>query len=346
MRFKYNHGGETHELALTTDRPSGKRFAVRHNDEIYYAPLVDTNSANASALRVTFGGGVYALASANQEYSPSTDFIFSEDGKSVTINSAFADFGVQVDNLPQGEEIYPSLESIFASQSNSTIFGNAQKNHVTLAGGDKNFIVGGIGSDNYYFNGGGGVIVGFGTNVIKNGQIVYGEDNATLAISLAADVTQAADSVHTAYNRNDPTSYMQGNDRLYVNGTVVEIAFSGHALNSSEKSSVFSAYVTYDADGNTATTDNTYTVLLSNIVKAPTKTGSAPRWKTDDVAAQTLKIYDTSSGTSKVLSYAALNALFETKANSDYTDNIAALDAFYESTPYYKNFVTLQGGNS
>ena len=69
MKLKYNcyktvNGKRqlvTEEIPLTTKKPAGKRLAVRHNGQNYYAALVETSDASASNLRTVFNGIEFAI---------------------------------------------------------------------------------------------------------------------------------------------------------------------------------------------------------------------------------------------------------------------------------------------
>ena len=168
---------------------------------------------------------------------------------------------------------------------------------------------GGIGKDTFIFNSGGGIITDFGIGAAQKG------DGSALATSASNDVV------------DKPSEYAEGNDVVKVTGKVVEIAFNGHGITSSKTKSIFSAYVTYDSD---LDGEGDSTILLGNIVKKPTKTtatGEGAVYQTDDVAAKTLKIWDTNTGTSKVLSSTALNKLFVTPDTSAYVSNFDSLNA-------------------
>ncbi|MBR2733098.1 MAG: hypothetical protein IKD80_02455, partial [Selenomonadaceae bacterium] len=239
----------------------------------------------------------------------------------VTAGGGIGDYGKLEDNA----QTYGNLSSITASNDNAHLVGNSLANTFVLTGGESNILTGGIGKDTFIFGeGGGGIITDFGSGATKFGS------GTALATAPTED------------NRDKPSEYAEGNDILKVNGTVVEIAFNGHGVASTKNNAAFTAYVTYDADGD-GTGD--YTVMLGNIAKAPTKTGSSPVYKTDDVAAKTLKIWDTSSDgtTSKVLSSTALSKLFVT--TSEYETNITALNDIVTNSGGKVAVVDLYGTN-
>lgn len=62
MKLKYNHNGETESIPLSSIKPEGKRLAVHHNDQNFYAPLVDAGDATASNLRTVFKGEMLAVS--------------------------------------------------------------------------------------------------------------------------------------------------------------------------------------------------------------------------------------------------------------------------------------------
>lgn len=60
MRFKYNHGGETCELAVAETKLTSPTGVVRHNNANNYVPLINLADKNASHLRVRHNGNTYA----------------------------------------------------------------------------------------------------------------------------------------------------------------------------------------------------------------------------------------------------------------------------------------------
>lgn len=56
MRFKYNHGGETYELAVAENKLTSPTGVVRHNNANNYVPLVNPADKNASHLRIRHNG--------------------------------------------------------------------------------------------------------------------------------------------------------------------------------------------------------------------------------------------------------------------------------------------------
>ena len=257
-----------------------------------------------SALKsIKVNGTTYYLPE-DKEAAGENLFNNTDAGKAtaVTVTGTDGDFSAVTDT----KETYAGLYSITAEQNNSTLAGNSKANTFYVAGGESNILTGGIGKDTFIFQSGGGVITDFGIGAAQKG------DATALATSASNDVV------------NDPTAYAEGNDVVKVTGKVVEIAFNGHGITSSKTKSIFSAYVTYDSDDDG---EGDSTILLGNIVKKPTKTGTSPVYQTDDVAAKTLKIWDTNTGTSKVLSSTALNKLFVTPDTSAYVSNFDSLNA-------------------
>lgn len=61
MKLKYNHGGETQSITLSKKKYPGKRLAIHHNGENFYAPLVDTDDATASNMQTKFNGQLLAV---------------------------------------------------------------------------------------------------------------------------------------------------------------------------------------------------------------------------------------------------------------------------------------------
>lgn len=240
----------------------------------------------------------------------------------VTVVNDFADFGVLGDSLGSGgngpgSEYYAELETITAAIENSTIIGNAGRNYIYIAGGDKNVLTGGIGAEDYYFNnGGGGVIMDFGIATAKNGT----------GTALATKTTQAATGSYLAYNRNDPHSYANGTDMLHFNGTVVEVAFEGYDDSSTTNKKYCTAYVTYEHEG------KFYTVMLAELTKNYNYTNSnidKATYKNDTVAMHKARIYHIDGQTS--LATAEKDAVATTKAGSNFAGNIAMLDNLYNS---------------
>ncbi|MBO4780679.1 MAG: hypothetical protein J5497_08585, partial [Selenomonadaceae bacterium] len=205
------------------------------------------------------------------------------------------DYGIQSTTPSAQESLYTAeyfndLKQIKATTDDSTIIGNKESNVFIAMGGDSNLFTGGMGSDTFIFGSqsnasgyihGGGIITDFGAGATKCG------DSSLLAQS----PTQQAGDKQIAYNRNDPTTYAEGNDVLKVNGTVVEIAFKYYdsTKTNTAKQPVFSAYVTYDEDDN-HTNGNEHTILLGNIAKPASKYNddiNKATYKTDAVVART-----------------------------------------------------------
>ena len=249
-------------------------------------------------------------------------------------SSDFADFGViSADSIDSGNnpslrgaEYYTALVNINVDKDNAVVLGNAKANTFNVSGGgESNIITGGIGKDTFIFENSGGVITDFGVGTTKSGE------NKVLATTTKRTGT----STYVEFNRDDPTSYAQGADILKVNGTVVEIAFDkDSATNISNKKNTFTAYVTYDVDGNSTTIDDIHTIALANITKKATKTDKAGKganavYDSNDTAAAKLNIWDTSSDgvTSKQLTLSTTSELFKDKDESQYlNNNISELD--------------------
>ena len=223
-------------------------------------------------------------------YIKEIDFDFNSDNPAtatgVTVVADNGDFGVQGDSLDSGkgigtgkDEYYKGIKSITATKENSTLVGNANSNTFYIKGGAANILTGGIGKDYFVFNSGGGIITDYGSGATKTGA----------KITLADSATQKATSEYLAYDRTDPRSYMQAVDVLKVNGTVKEIAYKNYGNSNSNKTEVFSAYVTYE-DNN----GDDYVIKLDNIYKTPTQYGIAV-YRTDDYVAKRFQIWDTSS---------------------------------------------------
>ena len=306
MKLKYNYKGETHEIPLTTDKPQGKRLAVRHDNQTYYAPFVDTSNFAASDLHIVFGGDTLALSSGAVDAPVEIveSFNFSDnanpaESNAVTLLGNYGDFGVIADSLqPEGYNVtltngtayYRSLVSITATQPNTTIIGSAKVNKITIVGGNNNCITGGLTGDIIYFNSGGGVINDFGVGATS-------DQNK----KLASTVTGAGNDTLYAYDRTNPNSYARGADTLQFNGTVTAISFAGYGNKASSLNSHFTPTIHY-----TDTNDNNFTVVLENVQKRV----SLSAYTQDSTEAAILKIQDMHTGSMKLLSSASLKAIF------------------------------------
>ena len=62
MKLKYNHKGQIESIPLSRNKPEGKRLAIRHNEQTFYAPLVDAGDATASNMRTVFKGEMFAVS--------------------------------------------------------------------------------------------------------------------------------------------------------------------------------------------------------------------------------------------------------------------------------------------
>ena len=320
--FLYNGGSMTIASYTTADQIkladgysiSGAPTVTKTDNKIDQIKLAVVDSEGASVGTITLNevsslksvkvsGTTYYLPE-DEEAAGENLFNNTDAGKAtaVTVTGTNGDFSA----VTETTETYAGLYSITADKNNSTLAGNSKANTFYVAGGDSNILTGGIGKDTFIFSSGGGIVTDFGIGAAQKG------DGTALATSASSNVV------------NDPTAYAEGNDVVKVTGKVVEIAFNGHGITSSKTKSIFSAYVTYDSD---LDGEGDSTILLGNIVKKPTKTGASPVWQTDDVAAKTLKIWDTNTGTSKVLSSTALNKLFVTPDTSAYVSNFDSLNA-------------------
>lgn len=235
------------------------------------------------------------------------EFIFSSNNPAnatqVTVNTQHGDFGRQssipppsTDDHIGGKEYYLSLYTVQAAQSDSTLIANQKVNYIFAIGGTRNALTGGLAADRFNFTTSGGVVTDFGVGATNSSK-------------------KATATTNTKYDRNDPRTYEEGIDILQVDGVVKEVAFDGFGKGSSTAANeTFVAYVTY-----TATDGNDYTVALLNICKKAS--GSA--YQTDDIAAKSLKIWDTSSGEMKVISATDLVKFFVNTADSAFAGNIA-----------------------
>ena len=166
---------------------------------------------------------------------------------------------------------FNSVYSITAARENSTLVGNAKNNTIVISGGGRNILTGGLGNDTHKFESGSGIVTDFGIGAVESGS------GKILPAPLGTDVVK-------------------------LNGTVTGIYFDRAASN--KKDATFMAIVAYDSD------DGTHLIALQNIAKRPVKTGKNPVYQTNDVAAATMKIWDTSSGKQAVLPASKLKQLF------------------------------------
>lgn len=61
MKLKYNQNGVTETIPLSTRKKQGKRLAIHHNDQNYYAPVVETDDPKASNLPIGLNGEIFAV---------------------------------------------------------------------------------------------------------------------------------------------------------------------------------------------------------------------------------------------------------------------------------------------
>lgn len=259
--------------------------------------ILNTTQQNIDAFEIS---GNYAFTAAGEfTLTDFVPYVFDNNNvrsaTGVTVNAQVGDFGTftkdfTVATVP-GTEFYTALVSLTATQENSTLVGNSRANTFIVAGGQSNVLVGGLGSDTFIFESGGGLITDFGV----------GANTDPNSKSYATKTTQTATSTYYAYNRTDSTTYSNGIDALKVDGTVTAISFSGHGNDNSKDNQTFSPTIHYThSDG------NNYSITLGAVVKKNNK----KVYQTDDVAAKSLKIFDTSSGTSQSIASSALTALF------------------------------------
>lgn len=243
---------------------------------------------------VTDGGKTYATGSVNLKSETAgytTTVTVDADNTDFTNIIKFNKTGtsVEVDGTFGDFSANSGVYSITASQENSTFVANAKNNTVIIVGGGENILTGGQGNDTYKFTSGGGIVTDFGIGVTKSG------DGKTLSAPSGVDVVK-------------------------VSGKVTGIYFDRDASN--KKSATFTAVVTYDSDGD-STADEI--IVLRDIAKKPTKTSSDPAkvvYQTGDVAAATLKIWDTSGSKQAVLSATKLKKLF--RDDEALTDDLSA----------------------
>jgi hypothetical protein len=231
----------------------------------------------------------------------------------VTVTSSMGDFGVFTENesVPSstsGEEYYGSLMEITATEKDSYLVGNKRANTFNIVGGASNVLTGGLNADTFIFQSGGGIITDFGV----------GAANTNTGKKYATTTTMSN------YNRTNPTSYAEGSDVLKVNGTVQEVVVKAYTTAAEKTQQTFYAYVNYTD----STTGEANTIRLDNIVKTLTNKD----YKANETVAKTLKIWDTSTGSSAQLSSTAIGNLLTDTVSSDYQDNVTALDALLKPT--------------
>ena len=61
MKLKYNQSSVTETIPLSTHKKQGKRLAIHHNGQNFYAPVVPTNDPKASNLPVGVNGEIFAV---------------------------------------------------------------------------------------------------------------------------------------------------------------------------------------------------------------------------------------------------------------------------------------------
>ncbi len=273
--------------------------------QVYELTLPSGVTASGDSV-VTIEGTTYATGdvtlSAAEGYTLQNVKV---DGKELTDNFTFtvgADATITADSVKFGNggksvEVggttgnfgeYDGLYSITASQQNSTLVGNGKNNIVILEGGGENILTGGGGNDTFKFESGGGIVTDYGIGATKSG------DGKTLSAAPGSDVVK-------------------------VSGNVTGIYFDRNA--SSKKSATFTAIVTYDSTA--VEGEDTQIIVLQNINKKPTKYSSDASkvvYQTNDVAAATLKIWDTSGSKQAVLSASKLKKLF--KDDSELSDDL------------------------
>lgn len=258
---------------------------------------LNTNQSNIDNFDLS---GDYAFT-ADGEFTlaPMIPHVFSNPGNhraalQVTVNGTFGDFGIIGDTerdsgAVRGTEYYTSLEKITLTKENSTIIGNKNANTITTVGGENNVLTGGLNADTYIFNGG-GIINGFGVTALS--------DNT--AKMYAKTTSQQATDSYYAYDRTNPLSYSQGGDKLNVNGTITKIAYDGYGNSSTNANQSFNVTVHYtDLDG------ANHVIQLKNIAKPNFK----KVYKTDDVVAKTLNLFDMRSGEMAQLTAAQIESL-------------------------------------
>lgn len=214
------------------------------------------------------------------------------------------DFGIQnSDNTEyytsSGKQIY----DIYATKDNVTIIGNQYNNTITIKGGTNNTITGLLQNDTYIFKSGGGVITDFGINATYacNGtKITYAKT------TIQQEVTGT--SSYYAYDRTNPLSYYEGNDYLYVYGTITSIYIPDCNTSANQKQTISATIYYTGEDG------NNYTIELHNMTKKSIKCSSNYTYQGDKVAAQTMSLYDTheTPGTFTQVSGSYLSGLFTT----------------------------------
>ncbi|MBE8951551.1 MAG: hypothetical protein SR1Q7_00195, partial [Quinella sp. 1Q7] len=183
--------------------------------------------------------------------------------------------GAQIGGTTGNLSTFNGVYSISASQDDSTLTSNGKNNTFVLTGGGENILTGGQGNDTYKFESGGGIVTDYGIGSTKD------STGKTLSAPLGSDIIKLGGKVSGVYFDRDA---------------------------STKKSPTFTAVITYDSDD--VQGDDTQIIVLQNINKKPTKYGSNPVYQTNDAAAATLKIWDTSGTKQAVLSASKLKKLF------------------------------------
>ena len=289
-------GGKTYAAAGTQITLSAANENYELDSVKINGVALDGNTFTVGTADVNITADITAIVTENNEFNNAD----STKATAVTVGGSSGDFGIQLDD---GKEQYTGLYSITASKENSTLVGNAKANKIIVAGGGTNILTGGLGNDTFDFESGGGIVTDYGIGSTKDGANKV----------LAKTATQKATSTYLAYDRTDPDSYARGADVIKVDGKVTGVYFDKHANASSKKDATFTAIITYDATPNDDT-DADQIIVLKDMAKKPTKTNATNEskriYQTNDVAAATLKIWDTSTGNQRLLSSTNLNKLF------------------------------------
>lgn len=325
--LNYFLGGESFAVTLSNDIP--KRFNEPVNyiaiQGYGYVQLVEPDHRWAIPEFVNIGGTSYALLQTGSEARFNGSRLHSSTA--VTVNVDQYDFG----NVTDGVSDFRKLEVLRATKPNSTLFAsNNTGNSFYAAGGDFNFFDGGLGSDSYYLDKAGALIVGWGTGV------EMWLDGTAFAKDVSDDgvTPDSSGRIRKAYNRFDLGSFAHGSDNLRVTGTVTGIycdLVDKTVNNATKNYGIFHAAVTYtDSDGTERV------VLLTDIVKSPNKTV----WKTNIIEVRSFNIVHDGS----LYSVNELNQLAYEWADfpEDLRPTLIRLYQMYTQSPYFNSLYDLE----
>ena len=157
MKLNYNHNGENNKIEFSTDEPLRPRVAIQHNNQTWYVPRVAADASNASNFTFWHNGEHFALGKGRNLANMLT---YNDDRTAVTLNGT-----AQVAKDSTKEIFSGDLLKLDYASSVVTIVAEAGANNgelFTVQGNDNNnfirnradgaFIIGGVSSDDTYFN--------------------------------------------------------------------------------------------------------------------------------------------------------------------------------------------------